>query len=291
MEIRHLRYFLAVAEELNFTKASEKLFISQPPLSRQIKELEEEVGARLFERSNRHVKLTDAGAYFAREVGQLLQNLEAISAETLKISENVSGEFRIAYVSSIFSETISGLVQYLTEKYPYLSTKLYEVSTSKQIAALEQGKLDLCILRAPIVSTKVTSRKWFKDTYSLVFNKDFVKLTSSKELAKLKDEVFVFYNKEYAPSYYNSLIEICAKYGFEPNVVHESNNIHSIIQLVRNGLGVSLVPSSLSKSNNYPELGFLELQESDLYTEVLLTTPKGKDSEIANTAISYLLTQ
>ncbi len=174
MELRHLRYFLAVAEELNFTKASEKLCISQPPLSRQIKELENELGARLFERNNKKVTLTEAGKYFKEKVVNQLQDLESVVLKTRKISENANGEYRVGYISSIFSNKITKLVQFLTEKYPFLKIKLYEVSTVKQILALEHNKLDLGIIRAPLISTKIISKLWFKDSYSLVFNNNEV---------------------------------------------------------------------------------------------------------------------
>ncbi|WP_340201746.1 LysR family transcriptional regulator [Ascidiimonas sp. W6] len=288
MELRHLRYFLAVAAELSFTKASEKLHISQPPLSRQIKELENEIGAKLFDRNNKRVVLTEAGKYFNQEVLNQLQNLEAIVLKTRKISENVSGEYRIAYISSTFSKTITSLVQFLIKKYPYLNIKLYKVSTTKQILALEQRKIDLGILRAPLVSTKIDTKLWFKDSYSFVFNNKVVEIKDVDDLKRMKHEVFVFFNKEYAPSYYHTLIEICSQYGFTPNIVHESNNINSIIQLVRNGLGVSIVPSSLEKSHHDPELSFLNLKNS-FSTDVLLATPKGEESEITNSVVSFLL--
>lgn len=127
MELRHFNYFLAVAEELNFTRAAEKLFISQPPLSRQIKELEDEIGAKLFVRSNKKVTLTEAGKYFKTEITSQLQQLASIVIQTKKIAESVSGEYKIGYISSTFSDTMAKLVQFLTEHYPYLSIKLYEV--------------------------------------------------------------------------------------------------------------------------------------------------------------------
>jgi DNA-binding transcriptional LysR family regulator len=127
MELRHLKYFLAVAEELNFTKAAEKLFISQPPLSRQIIELEEEIQAKLFIRNNKKVALTEAGEYFEKEVQNLFKDLERISVKTKKIAENVSGEFRIAYISSIYSAVISELIKHLKEQFPYVNFKLFEV--------------------------------------------------------------------------------------------------------------------------------------------------------------------
>jgi DNA-binding transcriptional LysR family regulator len=289
MELRHLKYFLAVAEELNFTKAAEKLFISQPPLSRQIKELEEEVGARLFYRNNKRVVLTAAGTYFEKEVREILQALERITLKTEKISKNASGEFRIGYISSTFSGAISKLITFLTKQYPYVNFRLYEVATSKQIVALEQGKLDLGIIRAPLKSPKIQTQLWFRDSFSIVYNKDFIKVTSEKDIAKLSEENFVFFNKDYAPYYYDSLLEICANFGFVPKVVHESNNVASIIQLVKNGLGLSIVPSNVLKSHFYPEIGYFELEKLKLHTDVLLATPKGDDSEITRSAISFLL--
>ena len=289
MELRHLKYFLAVAEELNFTKAAEKLFISQPPLSRQIIELEEEIQARLFIRNNKKVKLTEAGKYFETEVKTLFQNLERITIKTKKIAENVSGEFRIAYISSIYSSVISDLIKHLKEQFPYVNFKLFEVSTTKQISALEQGKIDLGIIRSPIKSPKIKSQLWFRDGFSVVYNKSLIQINSEEEIPKLKDETFVFFNKDYAPHYHEVLLELCAFYGFEPQVVHESNNINSIVQLVKNGLGISIVPSNIAKNKSDSDISFIELKKVNLYTDVSLITSKEDDSEITKSAVDFLL--
>lgn len=289
MELRHLRYFLILAQELSFTKASEKLFIAQPPLSRQIKELETELNAKLFNRNNKRVELTEAGKYYVKEISQLLQSLDRINLKAEKISQHISGEFRIAYISSTFSGDISELVKFLSSKYPFVNFRLYEVPTVEQVVGLEQGKIDLGIIRAPLYSPDIDTRLWFRDSFSLVFNRSKVNIRSEKEIKKLRDETFVFFNKEYAPFYYDTLIEICAKYGFTPKIVHESNNISSIIQLVKNGLGISIVPTNIVKSHNYPDLGFLELKKLHLFTDILLATPKESNSEIAREAIQFLL--
>jgi len=289
MELRHLKYFLAVAEELNFTKAAEKLFISQPPLSRQIIELEEEIQARLFNRNNKKVELTEAGKYFEKEVKELFQNLERITLKTTKIAENVSGEFRIAYISSIYSSIISELIKHLKEQFPYVNFKLFEISTTKQILALEQGKIDLGIIRSPIKSPKIKSQLWFQDGFSVVYNKHEIQINSEKEIQNLKDETFVFFNKDYAPHYHEVLLELCAFYGFTPKVVHESNNINSIVQLVKNGLGISIVPSNIAKNNQDPEIGFIELKKVNLYTDVSLITSKEDHSGITRDAVEFLL--
>lgn len=289
MKLRHLKYFLAVAEELNFTKASEKLCISQPPLSRQIIELENEIQARLFIRNNKKVELTEAGKYFEKEVKDLFQNLERITVKTKKIAENVSGEFRIAYISSIYSSEISELIKYLRAQFPYVNFKLFEISTTKQISALEQGKIDLGIIRSPIKSPKIKSQLWFQDGFSAVYNKSLIQIKSEEEIPNLKDETFVFFNKDYAPHYHEVLLELCAFYDFTPKVVHESNNINSIIQLVKNGLGISIVPSNIAKNNQDTEIGFIELKKVNLFTDVSLITSKEDDSEITKSAVEFLL--
>ncbi|MEO7976752.1 LysR family transcriptional regulator [Flavobacterium sp.] len=289
MELRHLKYFLAVAEELNFTKASEKLFISQPPLSRQIIELEEEIQARLFNRNNKKVELTEAGKYFQKEVKELFDNLERISVKTKKIAENISGEFRIAYISSIYSAVISDLIKHLKEQFPYVNFKLFEVSTTKQITALEQGKIEMGIIRSPVKSPKIKSQLWFQDGFSVVYSKSHIQIKSEKEIPNLKDETFVFFNKDYAPHYQEVLLELCAFYGFTPKVVHESNNINSIVQLVKNGLGISIVPSNIAKNNRDSEIGFIELKKVNLFTDVSLITSKEDDSEITKSAVDFLL--
>lgn len=289
MELRHLKYFLAVAEELNFTRASEKLFISQPPLSRQIIELEEEIQAKLFIRNNKKVELTEAGKYFEKEVTALFQNLERVAVKTKKIGENVSGEFRIAYISSIYSAVISELIKHLKVQFPYVNFKLFEVSTTKQINALEQGKIEMGIIRSPIKSPKIKSYLWFQDGFSLVYNKNSIQLKSEKEILNLKDETFIFFNKDYAPHYHEVLLELCAFYGFTPKIIHEANNINSIVQLVKNGLGISIVPSNIAKNNQDSEIGFMELKKVNLFTDVSIITSKEDDSEITKTSVDFLL--
>ncbi|OIV39602.1 LysR family transcriptional regulator [Flavobacterium johnsoniae] len=289
MELRHLKYFLAVAEELNFTKASEKLFISQPPLSRQIIELEQELQAKLFIRNNKKVELTEAGKYLQKEAKELFQKLERISLKTKKIAENVSGEFRIAYISSIYSAVISELIQYLKTQFPYVNFKLFEVSTTKQINALEQGKIEMGIIRSPIKSPTIKSYLWFQDGFSLVYNKNNIQIKSEEEILNLKNETFVFFNKDYAPHYHEVLLELCSFYGFTPKIIHEANNINSIVQLVKNGLGISIVPSNIAKNNPDSAIGFIELKKVNLFTDVSVIISKEDNSEITKTAVDFLL--
>jgi len=122
-----------------------------------------------------------------------------------------------------------------------------------------------------------------------IYNTHKLKLKAEEDIEKLGDEVFVFTNKDHAPYYHNCLLDICSAFGIKPNVVHESNSISSIIRLVRNGMGISIVPSCLSSIYTSGNLGFIRIKRIQLSTRVLLVTPKDDNSEIDEAAISFLM--
>lgn len=269
MEIRHLIYFKTVAEHLHFRNAANALFISQPPLSRQIKELEEELGARLFTRSNKRVALTDAGKYFLSETLKLLASLEESKHTVKQIHEMESGELKIGYISSLYQPHMAEVLKAMRINFPHVKTSLYERPTIKQIEALEQGRLDVGILRAPVHSDKLKVKSLFFDPFMLVMPVGKEKFKNDEDLAAfIKNKPFIFFNKEYAPHYHDSLMEICNRLGFSPNIIHEANNVHSILQLVEAGLGISILP--LSVKNKNANLRFIPLHNIPVKTEVVL---------------------
>lgn len=271
MELRHLLYFKTVAEQLHFRKAAEKLFISQPPLSRQIKELEEELGVQLFLRNNKRVTLTDAGKYFKDEVDGIFAKLEECKNTVKKIHALDSGELKIGYISSVYQPHLAAVLKQMGKEFPYIKTSLYELPTVKQIEAIEQGKLDAGILRAPVHSEKLKLKTLYFDPFMVVIPFTEQQFTTDAELADLiKDMPFIFFNKEYAPDYHQKLIEICGRMGFRPNIVHEANNVHSIFQLVESGLGVSILPLSLKEQYTHLHISFINFQDIPVVTEVVL---------------------
>src|ERR1700748_1319249 len=141
MELRHLIYFKTVAEQLHFRKAASTLFISQPPLSRQIKELENELGVLLFTRKDKRVTLTDAGKYFKAEVDTLFARLEESKNIVKQIHNNASGEFKIGYISSVYQTHLADVLIAMRDVFPYIRTNLFEMPTLSQIKALEEGTL------------------------------------------------------------------------------------------------------------------------------------------------------
>ena len=289
MEIRHLKYFITVGEELNFRKAAERLHISQPPLSRQIKELETEMGAKLFNRNNKKVELTDAGKYFQREVYAMLNKLDQVKSHTKRIGNSVSGEFRIAYISSTFSSIIPELIAHLRQNFPYVHFQLFEEPTLSQVEGLVSGRLDFGIIRSPFQSPGIKSQLWYNDGYSLIFHKDHFNMQTEFRYSDLNSATFVYFNKDYSPQNFETLFRIGSQLGFTPNVVHEANNMNSILQLVRNGLGVSIVPSGVC-NNLQPDdnIHFFELNIPGITTDVFLATPEIEKKEITESAISFL---
>ncbi|MET4081699.1 DNA-binding transcriptional LysR family regulator [Pedobacter sp. UYP30] len=271
MELRHLLYFKTVANELNFTKAATKLHISQPPLSRQIKELEEELKVQLFIRNNKRVALTDAGSYFKREVDAIFDKLEETKTIIREIDAGFSGELKIGYISSVYQSYLAEVLKAMHKEFPYLKTSLFEVPTILQIKDLEQGKLDIGILRAPIMSDKLTIKSLFFDPFVVVIPDTGRVFQNQAELAKvLKNCPFIFFSKDFAPHYNQKLMEICQRMGFTPDITHEANNIHSILQLVEANLGVSILPLTLKKQYATMKLSFIELDHIPVHTEVVL---------------------
>ncbi|MBC7398960.1 MAG: LysR family transcriptional regulator [Mucilaginibacter sp.] len=272
MELRHLQYFKAVARHLHFRNAAASLFISQPPLSRQIKELEEELGVQLFLRNNKRVVLTEAGKYFATTVDSIFAQLEEGKNIARQIHQAAdSGELKIGYISSVYQPHLAEVLKNLRDVFPYIKTSLYERPTIKQIEALEQGKLDVGILRAPVQSDKLTVQTLFFDPFIVVVPNARMQFDSLNDLANfIKGKPFIFFNKEYAPHYYDKLVEICRRLGFKPDITHEVNNVHSIVQLVEAGLGVSILPLSLKQQYANLQLSFIDLTEIPVSTEVVL---------------------
>jgi DNA-binding transcriptional LysR family regulator len=271
MELRHLIYFRTVAQELHFRRAADRLCISQPPLSRQIRELEDELGAVLFERNNKRVTLTDAGRYFKQEVDGLISRLEEARNTVRRIHEAESGELRIGYISSTYQAHLVNCLREIRSVFPFVRTSLYEVPTVKQVRALEEGKLDIGIMRAPVHSDQLKQITLFRDRFVVVIPPSALQFESAEQLGKyLKEQPFIFFNREYAPHYHQQLEEICQRMGFSPNIVHEANNLHSILRLVENGLGVSIVPHSLQEQYAFLKLTFIDMPALPFSTEVLL---------------------
>ncbi|MEJ2583838.1 MAG: LysR family transcriptional regulator [Robiginitalea sp.] len=260
IELRHLRYFKALSETLNFHRAAEKLHISQPGLSRQIQRLEFHLGTPLFVRDRREVYLTEAGKYFREQLTAPLNRLEFIFDQTRRIGEGTSGEIRIGFLGSAMQDVIPGLLLNLGEQYPDLHTSLEELSNRSQVRALLEERLDLGFVRLSEVPPELESIPVIRETFSLVVPEGHpIDESNFRSISQFEAEPFILFSREYSPDYHHTVLSICDDGGFRPKISHKSVHAHTIFKLVANGMGVAIVPTSLQHGFNL-SIRFLELK-------------------------------
>lgn len=278
MELRHLRYFLAVAEELHFSRAAERLGIKQPPLSRQIKNLESELGVTLFDRTNRRVELTPAGRYLKEVASTLLLQSDQIRNTIGLIQEGNAGFVRIGYVGSAMHSILPALLRDLRRRYPDIHPELFELDNGAQVRGIKSGELDIGFVRTPINAGGLITRMVLEETFSLVLS-SWHRLAEATEISlrSLADEPFIGFCRDCAPGMADQILQICNDAGFSPREVHSTTQLNAVLRLVESGFGFSIVPSSVRAGYDL-NLRFVELtdipqraQLSAIYNEQLLT--------------------
>lgn len=259
IEFRHLRYFLAVAQELHYRRAAERLFISQPGLSRQIKQLEEQLGVKLFDRNKKRVALTKSGEYLKQESEYLLSYLEGIVHKLSLIDRGLDGEVRIGFVGSAMQNVIPELILKSNEKYPEIHFALDEMSNQHQIQAIKNSQIDIGFVRLHTVPEGLALKQVFVDHFSLVLPKEHPLQEGSVEsITQLKEENFILFSSDYSSTYYEKIMSIFQDAGFRPRISHKSVHANTIFRLIESGLGVAIVPHSLSLGVNL-DVKFVEL--------------------------------
>lgn len=275
IELRHLEYFRAVAEELNFGRAAERLFISQPGLSRQIKQMEEILEVQLFERTKRKVVLTPAGQFLKAEVDYIFNHLELTKTQLKEIAAGNIGELRIGFLGSAAHTVLPELLVKISQNYPGIQTSLEELSNAMQIEMLEKDKLDLGFVRLARVPDSLQMKLVHQDTFSVVLPKDHpLSSEGFKHMGQLKDENFILFSQDYSSIYYDKIMSICEDKGFTPRITHKSVHALTIFKLVEAGLGVAIVPTSLKQGYDL-KVKFIELGKIKQKTELYAVWKKG----------------
>lgn len=259
IEIRHLRYFLAVAEDLHFRKAAERLYISQPGLSRQIKQMEDDLGIQLFERHNRKVKLTHAGEYLKFEITKNLKNLSQIISHAKLLQNGKEGSLTIGYVGSAIQKIIPELLLKFEERSPNIIFVLKEMDNQKQVEKLLIQNIDIGFVRLDRVPIGLSIRPVLIETFCLVLPKDHpIDSSNFNSLSQFKDEFFILFDPKFSPAYYEKVMRIFDDNGFTPKVSHSTIHANSIFKLIENNFGLSIVPKSLQMPY-YENVKFIEL--------------------------------
>ena len=250
MELRHLRYFVAVADTLSFTKGAKKLRLAQPSLTRQIKDLEEEIGVRLLDRTKREVSLTEEGKSFLDDAKRVLAHSTEIIESVQRLRDYETAPFNIGYVADLFYSSLPITLVALQRSLPMVSINLFDMTRGDQFRALEEGKIDLGFvgLRESIEERGLQFR-------SVASHKTVAALAKSNQLAKktiielrdLKPIFFIGMSETAYPGYRQWLTTTCQQVGFMPRVLQDADIERTVIRAVAAGLGVALLPEHVKK--------------------------------------------
>lgn len=248
MELRHLRYFRAVAEELHFGRAAERLHIAQPPLSQQIRQLEKELGVQLLVRSTRRVSLTAAGqAYLARTVA-ILDDVDDAGAQARRIDSGGEGHLSIGCVGSATYSLLPQFVRALREELPLVEVRVRgEMLAPAQLAALVTGDIDIALLRPPVLDAGLRTERLRRDRLLVALPVGhLLAQRDSLTMADLRDEDFVAHAGQGRSVMGDLVVTLATEAGFTPRIRHEVEETSTLVTLVAAGLGVAIVPAATS---------------------------------------------
>ena len=281
-ELRHLRYFVVVAEELHFGRAARRLSMSQPPLSVSIHQLEEAVGTRLFERNSKGVRLTAAGVAFRADAQELLARAEEACVLAREIGAGAAGRLRIGFVGSLLFCGLTQWLRALQSQHPRIDVVLTELNSNEQIDALQHGELELGFILAHSVPATLTIEPLFTEPFVCCLPATHPLARRRKvSLAMLRDEPFVLFSRRVSPEYHAGIIEMCGAAGYYPRVRHELRHWLSVVALVSQGAAVSIVPAPLRRSA-MSGVCFRPIADSDAVSEFFCVWPAGGDHPARN---------
>lgn len=249
IEIRHLRYFLAVAQERNFTRAAERLNMAQPPLSRQIQQLEAELGVTLLDRDSRPLSLTPAGALFREQALQVVQRMDEMQGMMKRFIAAERPRFVIGFVPSIIYARLPRIIRGFREAAPGVDLSLVEMMSLEQIAALKEGRIDAGFGRVRF-DDPALRREVLREERLIVAVPLGHRLLSGERpiaLRDLADEPLIIYPREPRPSYADQVLSLFRDQGLEPGVVREVRELQTAIGLVASDVGVCIVPASVRR--------------------------------------------
>jgi DNA-binding transcriptional LysR family regulator len=247
IDLRHLRYFLAVAETLHFSKAAQLLGIAQPPLSQQIKRLEQLLGHRLFDRTTRGVKLTLAGQLLAERARSTIEKVQDDLAQVRRLGRGEEGTLTVGFSGSVMFTDLPAAIGTYRRRYPKVELRLRESNTSAQISALLMGTLDLAFLRDGDATEGIEISTLFEERYVAVLPVGHA-LAGKRSLhvRDLRNEPFILFARRMGPLAFDRTIACCEQNGFRPNIVQDAPQWPTLVRLVAAGLGVSLAPGCVA---------------------------------------------
>lgn len=248
IELRHLRYFLAVAETLHFTRAAQQLHLAQPALSQQIRRLETLLGHALFVRTTRGVQLTPAGELLAQRARATLARVDDDLAQVRRVGRGEEGTLSVGFSGSVMFTELPAVIRRFRKSYPNVELQLREMWTAVQMEALRDGSLDLGFLRDGEGGEGLATETLLRERYVAVLPETHPLATKKAlRVADLRDQPFVLFAREMGPLAFDRTLECCERAGFQPNIVQYAPQFPTLFRLVAAGIGVSLAPECMTR--------------------------------------------
>ncbi|BAZ24865.1 LysR family transcriptional regulator [Kalymmatonema gypsitolerans NIES-4073] len=278
MELRHLRYFVAVAEDLHFGRAAERLHMTQQPLSQQIRQLEDELGVLLFHRTKRRVQLTEPGKAFLVEARQILLKAAQAVEIARQVAQGESGRLKVGFSGFATYSVLPKALRIFRERFPRVELELEEMTTTAQVQALQEQQIHLGLMIPPIPDATLSFQPILREPLVVILPETHP-LATQPELAlpMLANESFILVSRHLEPGYYDQCISLFQQAGFTPKVVQKASQKQTILGLVSAGLGVSLAPASI---RNIHRTGVVYITLNTLNAEVELVAVWRQDEPL-----------
>ncbi len=282
IELRQLRYFIAVAEEMHFGRAARRLHMTQPPLSQSIQALEARLGAELFHRTRRSVTLSAAGRALLPEARRLLQQADALPSLAQRAAAGESGSLSIAFVSMADYSVMPQALREFRAAYPSVQIQLHEATTDLQLDMLSAGEIDLGLLVLPLpeqLKTEFDGMPVLSEPLMLAMPEGLVRKRGPVSLTQLADQPLIVFPRRLAPAFHDKILARFHDVGLSPRIGQEAIQMQTIIALVSAGMGIALVPQSVSNLQR-PGVEYRTLKEAGAPIDMGLAWRRDNDSPV-----------
>ncbi len=287
LEDRELRSFLVLAEQLHFGRSASLLHISQPALSKQIKGLEQKIGGPLLVRNRRDVRLTAAGGLFYGEARRIVRDLDALFDTAQSAARGEAGRLRIAVGIATVHSLVPPALRKFREAHPQVAIQVGDMSTPRQIDALLAGEIDVGFLRLPNGRPPLVVRKVLQEQLTIAAFSDF---RGALTLHGISQQAFIMIAREVSTTYYDHCIQLCGSAGFSPKVVQEARDMFTLLNLVRAGMGVALVPRS-ARQMRVSGVRFRDIRRREAKWDVGVAWNKLHESAVVRNFVQICLQQ
>ncbi|HUL00634.1 MAG TPA: LysR family transcriptional regulator [Nitrospirota bacterium] len=289
MELRHLKYFVAVAEELHFGRAAKRLHIAQPPLSQQIMNLEDELGVKLFDRTKRTIRITDAGKYFLKEAQQILLHVEQSAETARRIYRGQSGRIIVRFVGSVIHTFLPEGLRLFRELFPDVQLILQELTSAEQVKSLHAKQSDVGLLYPDAQDSLLTSQLLTQAPLMVVLPKKHpLSRSKSLHIKELAQEHFIANTRSSEPVVRDAFISMCHSAGFSPRIAQEADQVQTVLGLVEAGLGVCLLPDFI-KNIRRSGVKYIPLSGSPLTVKLAIVWRSDNVSNLVKSFVSVIM--